>query len=173
MLSSTLDAISPTADNDHYVSNVKLRPLFPAPVARDQSPCVSPLLGRPNQSARTVDVGSMRNVDHQNDEPIVKDLVDDPVRAAAGPPQPLKFPLQRFAGPTWIPREITVDELNDCRNDARRHSVQVTARGARKLDAVLLSPSDGTHRFVRRGTPNSARISVSFTVVSASSSSRA
>lgn len=114
----------------------------------------------------------MVDVDHHDDESVVMDLVDDPVRTPAGSPQALEVAPQGLANAARLAGEIPVDELYDRRDDARRHVAQVAPSGAGEGNLLALVRGIG-HRAVRRGTPNSARISSSLEVVPSASSWRA
>ena len=65
-------------------------------------------------------------VDSQDLDPVrgVVDVVEDPVRAPTGAAGALELSPERLADPLGRLREVAEDELDDCRNDARRNALE-------------------------------------------------
>lgn len=81
---------------------------------------------------------------------VVVNLVEDPVRTAAGAEGAREFPLERLTDPPRIRGEVSVHELDDRGNNTRRDTRQIPSRCRGEDDLMAQRP--------RVGTPNSSRI---------------
>ena len=78
----------------------------------------------------------MVDVEDRDGIDLIVDRVEDSVGAAASAESPTQLAFQRLAHSSWTGREVTVDELDNRRDDARRDELEVALGGRGEGDRV-------------------------------------